>query len=81
MSADDCESPEELFDYAKNLEDDLLTDACKDYLRRLIIGVRKEMVKDPETIEAKAALGDEIMVHRWVDAELLCMTIEKDVLK
>ena len=51
-----------------------------DYLKRLIKGVRKQTDKDPETIEAKEELGDEVTIARWVDANLLCMVIEKDIL-
>ena len=52
----------------------------KDYLRRLIKGVRHQAGIDPETVEAKNMFDMELITARWIDAELLCLTIEQDIL-
>lgn len=52
----------------------------KDYLKRLIAGVRRQVDKDPTTIEVRAEYGDECTPARWIDAELLCSVIESDIL-
>ena len=51
-----------------------------DYMRRLIAEIRKQIARDPKVIEAKKMYGDEICINKWVDVELLCMTIETEVL-
>lgn len=51
----------------------------EDYIRRLIAGIRKEIEEDPDTIRAKAESG-EVTIWRWVDVELLCLVIEKEIL-
>lgn len=57
-----------------------LSDKRKDYLRRLIAGVRRQIDQDPETIKAREECGDELIIGTWVDASLLCLVVEKDVL-
>jgi len=52
----------------------------KDYIRRLIAGVRKQMAKDPRTIEAVKEFGEEVTIGAWLDASILCCVIEKDIL-
>lgn len=51
----------------------------KDYIRRLIAGIRKEIEEDPDTIRAKAEDGD-VLINRWLDVSLLCLVIEEEVL-
>lgn len=57
-----------------------LTDERKDYLRRLIAGVRRMIDKDPETINAREEFGEECITGKWIDASLLCLVVEKDIL-
>ncbi len=57
-----------------------MNEARKDYLRRLIDGVRDQMASDPETVTAKLINGDETITSRWIDAELLCSVIECEIL-
>ena len=52
----------------------------KDYLKRLIEGVRYVMENDPEMIQAKAVFGDEATPSKWLDATLLCKVIEDEIL-
>lgn len=52
----------------------------KDYMRRLIRGVRAMIEYDPDTINAKKELGDGVTISRWIDAKILCNIIEDDVL-
>lgn len=52
----------------------------KDYMRRLIKGVRDMIEDDPDTIKARKELGDEVTIGRWIDAKILCNVIEEDVL-
>ena len=52
----------------------------KDYLKRLIAGVREAKERDPDTIKAKEELGSQVTIAKWVDAELLCMVIENEIL-
>lgn len=52
----------------------------KEYLRKLIAGVREQMAKDPEMIQARLEYGEEILTSRWWDAEILCLVIEQEVL-
>ena len=51
-----------------------------DYLTRLIVGVREQIAEDPETIKAKEDYGDEVLIGKWIDAELLCSVVEIDIL-
>lgn len=53
---------------------------CKDYIRRLISGIREEMEKDPDMIRARANHREKAIIRRWFDVELLCYVIEKEVL-
>jgi hypothetical protein len=55
-------------------------EARKDYIRRLIAGVRRSMERDPDTIKARNEMGDEVTIGRWVDASILCDVVEQDVL-
>lgn len=54
----------------------------KDYIRRLIVGVREQIAKDPETIEINEQVTEygDLTPAKWVDADLLCSVIEKEVL-
>lgn len=52
-----------------------------DYMRRLIEGVRKQIDQCPVTIEARDVAGEECLPAKWIDTELLCSTIEKEILK
>lgn len=52
----------------------------KDYIRRLIAAVRKQMELDHDVIKAVEEHGEGVLTSRWVDAELLCMVIEEEVL-
>lgn len=53
----------------------------KEYLSRLIEGVRKQITEDPDTIQAQQECGyDDITIARWIDATLLCAVIEEEVL-
>ena len=51
-----------------------------DYMRRLIDAIMKQIAEDPETIQAVKDYGDEVLISKWVDVELLCMTVEREVL-
>jgi hypothetical protein len=51
-------------------------DDNKDYILRLIEGVRKQIEKDPDTIKACNELGDDVAIARWFDASILCDVIE-----
>lgn len=48
----------------------------KDYMRRLISGVRQQIKKDPDTIKACNDCGDDVTIARWIDASILCDVIE-----
>lgn len=52
----------------------------KDYIRRLIAGIREEIEKDPDTMRARENHGEKAIIRRWFDVELLCYVIEKEVL-
>lgn len=52
----------------------------KDFIIRLIAGVRKQIEKDPREIKIREELGEDGISARWVDAASLCSVIEKDVL-
>jgi len=58
-----------------------LTEERKDYLRRLVSGVRRQIDQDPETIKAREECGDGCLIGTWIDASLLCLVVEKDVLR
>ena len=51
-----------------------------DYMRRLIAEIREDMKKDPDVIKARKMCGDEVLISKWINIELLCMTVEKEVL-
>ena len=53
----------------------------KDYIRRLIAGLRSQIAKDPATIEAIKAAREGAIPWKWVDAAILCDVVEKDILK
>jgi hypothetical protein len=48
----------------------------KDYICRLIAGVRQQIEKDPDTIKAYNDCGDYVTIARWIDASILCDVIE-----
>jgi hypothetical protein len=52
----------------------------KEYIKRLIEGVRHQIEEDPLTIEGVDLMGEGTLPARWTDAELLCSVIEIDVL-
>lgn len=52
----------------------------KEYLLRLIRGVRKQIENDPETVAAKKELGDEVTIGKWADATFLCDIVEQEVI-
>ena len=52
----------------------------KDYLRRLIAGVRKIVKAAPENIEARKHGRGAINI-RWLDVVLLCDVVEKEIVK
>ena len=58
----------------------MITDDKKDYIRRLIAGVRKQIEKDPDIIKASADYGDDVTIARWMDASILCLVIEEYLL-
>ena len=53
----------------------------KDYLRRLIAGVRSEMNKAPENVTAVTVAGKGAISARWLDVALLCDVVEAEVIK
>ncbi|MBU6232309.1 hypothetical protein KGP36_06780 [Patescibacteria group bacterium] len=52
----------------------------KEYISRLIAGVRRERDSDPDTMRAKEECGEEVRISRWIDASILCLVIEEEVL-
>lgn len=52
----------------------------RDYMRRLIKEIRKQIAADPETIEAKKEFGDEVTIGKWLNVTLLCSVVEKAAL-
>lgn len=52
----------------------------KDYMMRLIAGVRESIDKDPDIIKAREEHGSEVINGVWLDAELLCRVVEEEVL-
>lgn len=52
----------------------------KDYLRRLIAGVRKIVKTAPENVEARKHSRGAINI-RWLDVVLLCDVVEKEIVK
>ena len=52
----------------------------KDFIIRLIAGVRKQIEKDPREIKIREELGEDCISAKWIDASTLCRVIEKDVL-
>lgn len=62
------------------LENGFLNPDRADFMRSLIEGIRKQIEADPATIAAKKKFGDGITIGTWMDAKLLCNTIEEDVL-
>ena len=57
-----------------------VSDKKKDYMRRLIKGIRIQESLDPDTIKARKDFGDDVTTGRWTDVELLCITIEQEIL-
>ena len=53
----------------------------KDYLRRLVAGVRKAIREAPDNIEASKTCGKGALTGRWIDAALLCDVVEKEIVK
>lgn len=57
----------------------------KDYMKKLINGIRKQIENDPDTIEAneryKIEYEEGVIIPRWIDVTLLCDVIEKDILE
>ena len=53
----------------------------KDYIRRLIAGVRWAIEKAPENIEAGKIAGKGAITGNWLDAALLCDVVEKEIVK
>ena len=54
----------------------------KEYLARLIKGVREQRATDPDTIQAQKDCGgyEDVTIARWIDASILCDVIEEEVL-
>ena len=57
-----------------------MSEIRKEYIRRLIAGVRKSMAEDPRTIAAVEECGEGVVIGTWLNAYLLCIVVEKDVL-
>lgn len=53
----------------------------KDYLRRLVSGVRKAIREAPENIAASKIYGKGALTGQWLDAALLCDVVEKEIVK
>jgi hypothetical protein len=51
----------------------------KDYLRRLIASVRRQIKNDPDTIAACSIYGQDTIIHKWLSASLLCDVVEEDI--
>jgi len=52
----------------------------KEYLRKLMDGVRKQALLDPDTVKAREEIGRDLITNRWMDAMLLCDVVENEVL-
>lgn len=52
----------------------------KDYLNRLICGVRKQIDNDIETVRIREECGEGAVTGRWADASVLCNVIESEVI-
>jgi len=75
------EEVEELKSKVAELEENELTPQRRDFIKRLIKGVRNQCYQDPAITEAKEEYDEDIVPLKWVDAVILCRVIEEDVLK